>query len=239
MHRIYTDEKILYIQGHSIKLQKKRIKSLRLRLIPPRGEIRLSVPSWYSDKEAEKFVLSRIDWIEEQKKTILSVHPLSRQEYKDGENILFLGRRLTVKIEPAIRSSAPRLEGEDLLLMEKEGTEARRQFRVESWYREQMKLHADPMIEQWSRRMEVDPWEWRIKKMNTRWGTCNVKAHRIWLNLELITMKPEIMEYVIVHELAHLLERGHNKRFKSILDRYLPNWRALSRELKEGLLLSC
>jgi len=237
MHRICTDEKIIHIEGHAVRLQKKRIKSLRLRLIPPHGEIRLSVPSWYSDRKAEQFILSRLDWITEQKQTIHSVHPLSRQTYNDGDMILFRGSPVQMRIISSSRNSAPVLEGSSLILKEKEGSEDRRRSRVESWYRQQMKTAGDPMIAHWSGRMNVDPLDWRIKKMNTRWGTCNVKTRRIWLNMELITMKPEIMEYVMVHELAHLLERGHNKKFRSILDLYLPAWKSLSRELQGGLPL--
>jgi len=235
MHRICTDEKIIHIEGHAVRLQKKNMKSLRLRLIPPHGEIRLSVPSWYSDRKAAQFVAARLDWIEEQKKTILAVHPLNRQSYNDGDLILFRGEPVRIRIEPSSRNQAPGLTGDILLMKEREGSEERRQTRIENWYREQMKALGDPLIIRWAAAMGVEPGEWRIRKMNTRWGTCNVKTRRIWLNLELITMKPAIMEYVVVHELAHLIERSHNRNFRAVLDRYLPGWRELSRELKGGL----
>ncbi|MDA3955288.1 M48 family metallopeptidase [Oceanispirochaeta sp.] len=238
MHRICTEEKVIHIQGHPVRLQKKNMKSLRLRLIPPHGEIRISVPSWYSDKKAAQFVLSRWEWIQEQQRTIQAVHPLTQQRYLDGSSLLFQGRSYRICIQTAARSSVPLLAGDCIILKEKEGTgEDQRKKKIETWYRKQMMLIMEPLIIHWSDLMKVQPLEWKIKKMNTRWGSCNTSSCRIWLNLELITMKPEILEYVLVHELTHLLERCHNKRFKALLDQFLPTWRGLSRELRGGLPL--
>ncbi|MBF9014524.1 MULTISPECIES: M48 family metallopeptidase [unclassified Oceanispirochaeta] len=239
MHRLsFIEEKILHIQGSPVRVQKKMIKSLRLRLIPPHGEIRLSVPHWYSDRKAEQFVLSRWDWIKEQQKNIHSIHPLARQNYEEGEQILFRGRLYTLRISETEKRRTIKLREDEIHISEKAGIEAaERRSHIESWYRKEMKKLIDPVILSWAAEMKVEPSEWRIKKMNSRWGSCNTRVGRIWLNLELITMRPEIMEYVIVHELAHLLEASHNKRFKTILDSYLPEWRRLSRELKGEMAL--
>jgi len=234
MHRLsFLEEKIIHIQGFPVKVQKKMIKSLRLRLIPPHGEIRLSVPHWYSDKKAEQFVMSRWDWIKDQQRTIHSVHPLARQNYEEGEQILFRGRFLTLRISGTEKRNTVRLEDNGIRLMEKPGTSRDERTKlIENWYRKEMKKLIDPIVLSWAAEMGVEPAQWRIRKMSSRWGSCNTRAKRIWLNLELVTMKPEIMEYVIVHELAHLLEASHNRRFKSIMDKFLPEWRGLSRELK-------
>jgi predicted metal-dependent hydrolase len=238
MHRISTEEKIIHIQGHPVKLQKKNMKSLRLRLIPPHGEIRVSVPSWYSDKEAAQFVLSRWEWILEQKKTIRAVHPLTQQNYCKGEKILFQGKLYSIIIIETSRPGPPLIKGDQIIIEEKANTlPLQRKKKIETWYRTKMKDTMDSLIMDWADKMGVEPQEWKIRKMNTRWGSCNTVSRRIWLNLELITMKPEILEYVLVHELAHLLERGHNKRFKSLMDRFLPSWRSLNIELRGGLPL--
>ncbi|MDC7235633.1 MAG: SprT family zinc-dependent metalloprotease [Spirochaetales bacterium] len=234
MHRLsFVEEKILHIQGSPVKVQKKMINSLRLRLIPPHGEIRLSVPHWYSDRKAEQFVLSRWGWIEEQKRTIRAIHPLARQRYEEAEDILFRGQLYTLRIIQSAKRTGIRIGGDEIHLSEPSGaSRSDRQKRMELWYRKEMKKQIDPVILGWAAEMKVEPSEWRIKKMNTRWGSCNTRAGRIWLNLELITMKPEILEYVIVHELAHLIEPSHNRNFKAVLDSHLPEWRRLSRELK-------
>lgn len=239
MHRLsFIEEKILQIQGSPVRVQKKMIKSLRLRLIPPHGEIRLSVPHWYSDKKAEQFVLSRWDWIKEQQRTILSIHPLARQNYEEGEEILYRGRLYTLRISITEKRKSIKLSEDEIIVNEKALTDkADRKAHIESWYRKEMKKLIDPVLLGWAAEMKVEPSEWRIKKMSSRWGSCNTRASRIWLNLELVTMRPEILEYVIVHELAHLLEASHNKRFKGILDSYLPEWRRLSRELKGEMAL--
>ena len=235
MHRLrFTEEKILDFRGVPVRLQKKRIKSLRLRLIPPHGEIRLSVPHWYSDRKAEEFLHSRWQWVMEQKRVIHSVHPLARQRYTEGEEILFRGSCYRLKIHHGRRSSAA-IEGEEILLTmasPASSDEARRI--MENWYRKELKKCIGPLVDIWSPKMNVPLPEWRVRRMNSRWGSCNTRDIRINLNLELITMKPEILEYVVVHELAHLLEASHNKRFKSILDSFLPQWRILAGELKSG-----
>ena len=238
MQRICTEEKIIHIQGQPVRLQKKNMKSLRLRLIPPNGEIRVSVPSWYSDKKAAQFVHSRWDWILEQKRTIKAVHPLTQQIYEEGETLLFRGQPYWIRILASSRSGTPTLEGDNIIFREtiNTGSELRKK-KIEAWYREQMKEIMDPLVILWADKMKVAPREWKVRKMNTRWGSCNTASRCIWLNLELITMKPEILEYVLVHELTHLLERSHNRRFKTLLDQFLPSWRILSRELRDGLPL--
>ncbi|MDC7239868.1 MAG: DUF45 domain-containing protein, partial [Spirochaetales bacterium] len=116
MHRLrFTEEKILEFKGHAVRLQKKRIKSLRLRLIPPYGEIRLSVPHWYSDSKAEEFLHSRWQWVVEQKRVIHAVHPLARQQYMEGEEILFKGKPYTLRTARGRRSSVA-VAGDEILL---------------------------------------------------------------------------------------------------------------------------
>ncbi len=233
MHRIITkEERILEIRGFPVRLQKKNIKSIRLRLIPPHGEIRLSVPHWYTDRKAEDFLLSRWDWVQEQKQTIYSVHPLARQGYRHGDTLRFQGKEWRIIHKTGSRNSLTAAEGTVTLELTGEAGPGKARQMAEAWYRRELKKKAAPMIEHWSRELDVEPADWRIKKMTSCWGSCNVREKRIWLNLELAAFRPEILEYVVLHELVHLLEPSHNKRFKGILDFFMPAWRSLSLEMK-------
>lgn len=234
MHHGRGTETILHIHGHPVRVVKKRMKTLRLRLIPPHGEIRVSAPHWYSDARVSQFLHSRWDWVEKQRRTISSAHPLTGQDYCYGSAILFFGEKIVLAPRNGGAARAVLRDGE-LLLRESDSlpsTAAERQKAVEDWYRKELKAAALPLMESWASRMKVHPKELRIRKMSTRWGTCNTGARRIWLSLELALFKPEILEFVLVHELAHLLEPTHNKRFRNIMDMYLPDWRKMDRYLK-------
>ena len=237
MHHRRSSESIIHINGHPVRVVKKRMKTLRLRLIPPHGEVRVSAPHWYSDARISQFIHSRWDWIEKQKRTISTAHPLSGQDYSYGSAILIFGETLELapRTSDNCRSRKLTIEEGKILLSESPSMPsiaAQRQKTVEEWYRKELKAAALPLMESWASRMKVRPEELRIRKMGTRWGTCNTGAKRIWLSLELALFKPEVLKFVLVHELAHLLEPTHNKRFHNIMDMYLPDWRRMDRFLK-------
>ncbi|NLY36323.1 MAG: M48 family metallopeptidase, partial [Tissierellia bacterium] len=112
-------------------------------------------------------------------------------------------------------------------------TREKRERVVREWYREELKKLIPEYVKKWESIMDVSVREWRIKLMKTRWGTCNIQAKRIWLNLELAKKNPRCLEYVVVHEMVHLFERKHNDRFKAYMDKFLPNWRGIRDELNE------
>ena len=107
-----------------------------------------------------------------------------------------------------------------------------RQTVLETWYREQLSLLIPPLIAKYEPLMAVSVAEWRIRKMKTRWGTCNIPKRRIWINLELAKLQPECLEHIVVHEMVHLLERGHNARFYGFMDQFLPDWRTARDQLR-------
>ncbi|MBU0960972.1 MAG: M48 family metallopeptidase, partial [Proteobacteria bacterium] len=104
---------------------------------------------------------------------------------------------------------------------------------LHEWYRAQLKIRIPGLLERWQPRVQRKVSEWHIKKMKTRWGTCNITKSRIWLNLELAKKPEECLEYILVHEMVHLLERCHNKQFYEHMDRLLPMWRNVDRLLKK------
>jgi predicted metal-dependent hydrolase len=112
----------------------------------------------------------------------------------------------------------------DVYIHENTTREQRRKVLTE-WYRRQLKQLLPALIEKWQPIIDVEVKAWGVKQMKTRWGTCNIPAQRIWLNLELIKKPLNCLEYVVVHEMVHLLERHHNARFKAYMDEFLPHWR--------------
>jgi hypothetical protein len=150
-----------------------------------------------------------------------------------GESHYFLGRRYRLRIVnhdgPAkvILRNRSRIE----LHVRPGTTAAQRELLLQRWYRQQLAALIPPLLDKWRAAIGVQPSEWAIKKMKTKWGSCNATEHRIWLNLELAKKSPQCLEYVMVHELVHLLERHHNSRFISLMDKHLPLWRHLRDQL--------
>lgn len=113
---------------------------------------------------------------------------------------------------------------------------ARRGRALLDWYRAQLSAAVPPLLAKWEPIVGVEVADWGVKRMKTKWGTCNIEARRIWLNLELAKTSVRCLEYIIVHEMVHLLERGHTERFTAYMDRFLPQWRLLRDELNRGPL---
>ena len=171
-------------------------------------------------------VIGKLRWIRRQQAKFQTQARQSEREMVTGETHYLLGRRyrLLVTYHDGITEIVTNRSTIELRIR---GTlDARQRERaLQRWYRRHLKELVIPLIEKWQRALGVQLVEYRVKRMKTKWGTCNAKARRIWLNLELIKKPIECLEYVIVHELAHLIERHHNDRFISILDEHLPRWR--------------
>ena len=120
--------------------------------------------------------------------------------------------------------------------MRPETSAEQREQVLQRWYREQLKALIPPLLEKWQSVLGVQVADWGIKKMKTKWGACNIDARRIWLNLELAKKPVQCLEYIIVHELVHLLERHHNDRFQKLMDQFMPQWRLHREELNRGPL---
>jgi hypothetical protein len=152
-----------------------------------------------------------------------------------GERHFYDGKQYVLEVVP--RNGKPNVALDDVtlkLFVRKNHTRRQRAMAIAQWYRERLQEQLPVIIEKWEKRMGVEVREWGIKRMKTRWGSCNVRAHRIWLNLELAKKPSRCLEYVLVHEMAHLLEPNHSKRFASFMSEFLPQWKLLKKELKEG-----
>lgn len=222
------------INGISITVVRRDIKSLNLYVKPPDGAVRVSAPRRTSDRTVRAFVQSHMDWIQRQQERMRASFPV--REYVTGETVPVFGvpTPLYVTETASKRTCGVRMEhGQLVLTAPQESTLEQREERLRRWQREQLRKIADSLLERWAARMHVQVKEWHIKRMKTKWGSCNFRAHRIWLNLALAEQPVECVEYVVVHELCHLLEPSHNARFWNLMTQYLPDWEARRTRLNE------
>lgn len=230
-------EKII-INDIEIELTKKNIKNLYLSVHPPDGRVKISAPYRMNMDSIRLFVISKISWIKRQQSKFKNQERQPEREYVSGESHYFLGQRYLLNvIYTNKRKQGVEIRNKryiDLYVRENTPKYLRERVMIE-WYRKQLKELIPPLIAKWEPIIGVKVKEFGVKRMKTCWGTCNTKAKRIWINLELAKKSPTCLEYVVVHEMVHLLERHHNERFKAYMDKFIPNWRAVKAELN-GLI---
>lgn len=228
------------IDGISIEVTRKKVKNLNIRIYPPDGQIRVSAPYYYTQKDIHQLIAARSSWIKRKQAAMLKAAPEVKMQIISGENHPFQGKLHRLQIIEKVGKPEVNLGNDSILIMKipRQTNREQRLAILYTWYRKQQQSMIPPLIAKWEPRLGVKVTEWRIRRMKTRWGTCNTKAHRIWLNLELVKKSPECLDYVILHEMVHLLERGHNKRFYAFLDRFMPDWRDYRAELKQTPLAS-
>jgi predicted metal-dependent hydrolase len=223
----------IHVNGLAVEIVRKNIKNAHLAVYPPNGRIRVAVPSLVDDEAVRLLVITRLGWIKRQQAKFLSQPRQTEREYVSGESHYFLGNRYLLNViyadgtpKVAIRNKTTL----DLTVRPNSDCETRERVLL-AWYRRELKAIVPDIVAKWEAIIGVQITEWGIKQMKTKWGTCNISARRIWLNLELVKKPVHCVEYVIVHELVHLLERHHNDRFTGFMDKFLPNWRFLRDEL--------
>lgn len=219
--------------GVVVEVVRKHIKNFYLRVGRPQGRVRVSAPRGASDDEVRLVVARRMDWIKRQQAKIATAPPQMRPRYASGETHFFLGRphRQEVVEHDGRSGSVVHTESTLELHVRRRSRIDERQRTLYEWYRCELKALIPPLVEKWQPAMGITVADWGVKRMRTRWGTCNIRARRIWLNLELAKHPAECLEYVVVHEMVHLLERNHNARFKALMDTFLPDWRERKRTL--------
>jgi predicted metal-dependent hydrolase len=218
----------IMVGGIQVKVYRKGIKNLHLGVYPPSGRVRVAAPLRVSDDAVRLAVISKLGWIKRQRARFEAQPRQSAREMVSGESHYFLGRRYRLRVVEHPSPPSVLLCGRSRLeLRLRPGTAAGQRNRIlNEWYRQHLKTLIPPLIEKWQAVLGVTAADWGVKKMKTRWGTCNIEARRIWLNLELAKKPVQCLEYIVAHEMVHLIERNHNDRFISILEKHLPHWRA-------------
>lgn len=233
-----TEAHYITVSGIKVEVVRKDIKNLHLGVYPPTGRVRVAVPMVVDDEAVRLAVLDKLGWIRRQKAKFVEQPRQSQREMVNGESHYFFGKRYRLRVHEQSGPARVAVRGiASLDLFVRRGTDSeQREVILLRWYREQMKALVPALLEKWQPILGVQVADWGIKKMKTKWGTCNTEARRVWLNLELAKKPVPCLEYIVVHEMVHLLERHHNDRFMELLDQFMPQWRLYREELKQGPL---
>ncbi|OGG49374.1 metal-dependent hydrolase [Candidatus Kaiserbacteria bacterium RIFCSPHIGHO2_02_FULL_54_11b] len=233
-----TNSCSLHVGGIEALVVRKPIKNLHLSVLPPNGYVRVSAPVRMSDDAIRTLLATKISWIHKQRARFSGQERQTVRRYLSGESHYYLGKRYRLDVVYVNGPSYVELKGKNVLILQARprSEQERRERVLHEWYRNELRTLLAPMIEEWQERLGVEPTSWDIKRMKTRWGTCNHKAGRIWLNLELIKKPLSCIEYVVVHELVHLIEKKHNDRFTELMSRHLPRWRSTKDNLNRFIL---
>lgn len=218
--------------GIAVDVVQKDIKNIHLSVYPPNGRVRISAPMRMDIDTIRVFAIAKLGWIKSQQKKLREQERETPREYLDRESHYVWGKRYLLKIEA--HDAAPKVElkhSRMILHIRPEATKEKRQEVLEAWYREQIKAALPPLLVKWERLMGVKAGRCFVQKMRTKWGSCSYKTGNVRLNTDLAKKPPECLEYILVHELTHLLEPTHNQRFTALMDKLMPRWRFYKEQL--------
>lgn len=226
------------VGGIHVDVVRKPIKNLHLGVYPPNGRVRVAAPVSVSDEAVRLAVVTRMGWIKRQQAKFDSQPRQTERSYVSGESHFFFGQRYRLNVINGAPAGRVHIRSSQMLdLYVRSGSEQATRERIfQDWYRHELRDRAAPLMTTWAEAFGIDPPLWGIKRMKTKWGTCNIEAKRVWLNLELAKKPPQCLDYVIAHELCHFFERNHSDRFVALLDQKLPQWRLIRDELNAAPL---
>ena len=233
-----SNKTLIEVSDLSIEIVRKDIKHFYIGVHPPNGQIRVSAPLRLDDDAIRMAIISRLGWIKRKQTAFAKQERQSQREFVSGESHYFAGKRYRLKVtEEECPPKVKLFNNSRIDLTVRLGTNRdKREAVLYEWYRENLRAQLPPLIDKWEPKMQVSVNEVRIRKMKTLWGSCNIQAKRIWLNLELAKKSKSCLVYVLVHEMTHLLERHHNDRFRELMDTFLPQWRTYRDELNAAPL---
>lgn len=221
-----TTRRSLNILNVDVDVVYKDIKHLHIAVYPPAGQVRVSAPERLGDEQVRLAVIQRLPWIRRERERFQSAERQSPRQMAIGESHYVWGVRLRLRVVERPGRANVEPDGERLVLYVPSSTTAEdRLALLRRWQRQQLRLRVPALLEKWEPLVGRRVVRWGIRRMKTKWGSCNRDAGSVWFNLELATKHPNCLEYVVVHELAHLVERGHGARFTTLMDSLLPDWR--------------
>lgn len=233
-----TDRHQIEVGGIAVEIVRKDIKNLHVGVYPPAGRVRVAAPLHLNDDAVRLVVVSRLGWIRRRQSEFEQQNRQSEREMVTGESHYFQGRRYRLDVIEHDGPASVCLSNNATLQLRvrSEVDSAAREIALQRWYRRRLREQLPPLLAKWQPRAGVSVSAVCIKKMKTRWGSCNAEARRIWLNLELAKKPAACLEYILVHEMVHLRERHHDERFRKLMDALMPTWRAAREELNRAPL---
>lgn len=222
----------LTVSGINVDVVYKDIKNMHISVYPPVGRVRVAAPHRLDEDAIRLAVVQRLPWIKKQREQLQAAERQSEREMVTGESHYVWGQRLRLTLlETAGRPSIDVAGAKLLVSASASMDDIHRRKLLESWYRRLIKAAIPPLIEKWEPIIGRKVNGWTVRRMKTKWGTCNPDTSNLWFNIELAKKQPACLEYIVVHEMTHLLERTHNDRFIALMDQNLPNWRAIRDDL--------
>ena len=219
----------------SVEVIKKDIRNVHLSVYPPAGRVRISAPLRMDKDTIRVFAIAKLRWIRKQQKKLREQERESKREYLNRESHYVWGKRYLLRVVERDETPSVELKHSVLVLNVRPGaSEAKKQEVLERWYREQIRKNVPRLIAKWERVIGVNVRDVYVQRMKTKWGSCSAPAGTIRLNSELAKKPRECLEYIVVHEMVHVLERTHNRRFMTLMEQFMPRWQS-HRELLNRL----
>lgn len=227
----------LTVRGINVDIVYKDIKNLHIGVYPPMGRVRVAAPARLDEEQIRLAVIQRLPWIKRQRQQLQDAARQSPREMVTGESHYVWGTRHRLKVIQRPGRAHVEVDGDRLLMYVPEGTDTDARVKLlQDWQRQQLRLALAPVIAKWEPNIERKVLRWSIRRMKTKWGSCNRQTGHIWFNLELAKKHPLCLEYIVVHEMTHLLERHHGEHYTKLMDGFLPDWRRRRDELNNAPL---
>ena len=218
-----------------VEIVRKKVKHINLSVHPPDGRVKISAPSGCKNETLHQFIRSKMDWIRRQQEKMKAGQVRPEAKFETGELHWHNGIPYLLQVLVGSQARVEPVNDQTLVLTVKAGfTKEQREKLLKEWYRSELKERIPSLLDKWEVITGLKANDWGVKQMKTRWGTCNIRDKRIWINLQVAKHPQECLEYIILHELIHLKEKCHNARFYSLLDHYMPRWQDYRKKLKEN-----
>lgn len=214
------------VSGTPVAVVFKDIKNLHISVYPPEGQVRVSSPRQYGEEQIRLAVVQRLAWIRQEQKRFATADRQTKRLMVEGETHYVLGRRYRLRVVEHVGRTTLNIKGDRLELRTPADTDRDYRFRkLEDWYRGILQKELSSLIELWEKKLQVEVARWTIRRMKTKWGSCNRNSRHLWFNLELAKKEPEAIEYVVAHEMMHYFESGHGDAFIALMDQHMSDWR--------------
>lgn len=232
-----TASAYLQVAGIDVDVVYKHIKNMHIAVYPPLGRVRVAAPERLDDDAIRLAIVQRLPWIKRQREQLRSAVRQSEREMVSGESHYVWGQRYRLQANEKPGRIRFEVSGNKLVMhAPADSTAQARRDALDRWHRKALKAEIPALITMWEPIIGRKVTKWSVRRMKTKWGSCNSKSAHIWFNLELAKKHPQCLEYIVVHELTHLLEPSHNERFTELMDSFLPDWRARRDELNAAPL---
>lgn len=229
-----TGRSYLTVAGLDVDVVYKDIKNMHISVYPPVGRLRVAAPQRTTEDAIRLAIVQRLSWIKRQQTQFQNANRQTERLMVSGETHYVWGQRYLLDVSKSSGAYGVQIKGNTLWVITPPGTDAAGRYgALDRWYRRELKAAVPALLEKWQPILKVEADKFVVRKMKTKWGTCVATSRTIWLNPELSKKEPRCLEYIVVHELMHLLERGHGERFVALMDQFLPDWRARRDELNE------